>query len=72
LPAVELRPKAALGLYSLLLVGLLGPIIFISGNRGERPIFLMADGLILLRNALGGALARARRRRLALGPSNCI
>jgi len=37
----------AIGVYSLVLVGLLNAVIFSSGKRVERAIFLMADGLIL-------------------------
>jgi hypothetical protein len=50
----------------------LGAIIFTSGSRVERAIFLMADGLILLWIVLDGALTPPLRRRLALGPSDCI
>lgn len=46
----------AIGVYSLVLVGLLNAVIFTSGKRVERAIFLMADGLILFWIVPGGAL----------------
>jgi len=54
----------AIGLYSLLLVGFLNAVIFASGKRVDRAIFLMADGLILFWIVLGGALTPLLRRRL--------
>jgi hypothetical protein len=53
-----------IGVYSLLLVGFLNAVIFASGKRVDRAIFLMADGLILLWIVVGGALTPMLRRRL--------
>jgi len=54
----------AVGVYSLLLVGLLNLVVLPSGNVRDRAIFLMADGMILLWIVVGGLLTFFLRKRL--------
>ena len=54
----------AVGIYSVLLVGLLNLIVLNSGKVKDRAIFLMADGMILLWVIVGGSMTPFLQRRL--------
>jgi hypothetical protein len=54
----------AIGIYSVLLVGLLNLVILSSGKVKDRAIFLMADGMIVLWIVVGGSLTPMLRKRL--------
>jgi hypothetical protein len=53
-----------IGIYSVLLVGLLNAVILNSDKARDRAIFMMADGMILLWIIVGGSLTPLLRRRL--------
>jgi len=54
----------AIGVYSILLVGVLNLLNLSSGNVEKRAVFLMADGMILLWIIVGGSLTPILQQRL--------
>ena len=61
---VTRRLLVTVGIYSVLLVGLLNLIVLNSGKAKDRAIFLMADGMILLWIIVGGSLTPFLKKRL--------
>jgi len=54
----------AIGVYSVLLVGLLNVVVLSSGKVRDRAIFLMADGMIFLWIIVGGSITPMLHKRL--------
>ena len=61
---VTRRLLVGVGVYSILLVGILNLIVLTSGKVREKAIFLMADGMILLWIIVGGSLTPFLKKRL--------